>query len=359
MTKIIAFYLPQFHSIPENDKWWGDGFTDWVNVKKANPLFNGHYQPRVPYLDNYYSLADVDTLHWQAKLMKDYGIDGLCFYHYWFGGVHLLGKPLSLLLENKNLDMNFCLSWANEPWSRTWDGRDKEVLMSQSYGGRADWLEHFHYLLKAFKDQRYIIVNGKPMLIIYRPSSISCLNEMLSYWNELAVQHGFDGLHIVGMNTSFNNHYDNHYFSASVDFEPMYTTAHDLGLPRRIMRSALIRLRRLANFFNAMIPEDSIKYTDIWSRILKRKITKGRYLGAFVDWDNSARKKERSLVVTGTSPELFLSFFEQQYARAVECEVDFLFVNAWNEWAEGTYLEPDSKYGFKYLESIKKAKDSI
>lgn len=358
MTKILAFYLPQFHPIPENDKWWGAGFTEWTNVKKASALFKNHNQPRVPYNKNYYLLNEKNTLMWQADAMLNYGVDGMCFYHYWFNGKQLLQTPLSILLANSDINMPFCLSWANEPWTRAWDGGDKEVLMAQEYGDEADWKTHFEYLLTAFRDPRYILVDGKPMFIIYRAANISCLAPMLAYWRVLAVEQGLPGIHFVMMNTVFKDPYTSKGFDAELDFEPMYTIGHHLqGIPR-YLRSLAIRGRRFLNHcvLSQKQPEDQISYRTIWKRILARPLRQGCYAGAFVDWDNTPRKAERGLVMHGVSPEEFAKFFLQQYQRCCQKNIPFLFINAWNEWAEGTYLEPDSQHGYGYLDVIKRAK---
>lgn len=360
MTKVISFYLPQFHAIPENDAWWGPGFTEWTNVKKAKSLFSGHHQPRVPLNDNYYRLDQVETLRWQAQLMQEYAIDGLCFYHYWFNGQQLLQKPLELLLANPDIPMPFCLSWANEPWTRAWDGGDKEVLMPQHYGEEADWIAHFTYLKQAFIDPRYLTVDGKPMLIIYRAASIPCLNDMLACWQQQALAAGLPGLHLVMMNTVFKDPYVASGIAASLDFEPMHTLGHHLkGVPR-YWRSLRIRGRRLFNgcFPGHQRPEDQVSYAKIWRRILARPLRADNYPGAFVDWDNTPRKAGRGLVVHGATPAAFSHFFQQQYRRCVQQKVPFMFINAWNEWAEGTYLEPDARHGDAYLAAIRHAKQA-
>jgi len=192
--KIIAFYLPQFHNIPENDEWWGDGFTEWTNVKGAKPIYRGQQQPKVPLNKNYYNLLDDNVKIWQARLAKKYGIYGFCYYHYWFNGKMLLQKPMEQMLKNSCVDIPFCICWANEPWTKAWVAEDRKVLIPQKYGERKEWKEHFEYLVPFFKDQRYIRIDDKPVIIIYRPKVISCVREMMQYWKELAVESGLNGL---------------------------------------------------------------------------------------------------------------------------------------------------------------------
>ena len=221
--KIIAFYLPQFHDIPENDEWWGKGFTEWVNVKKARPLYKGHEQPRIPLNNNYYNLLDDKVKIWQAKLAKEYGVYGFCYYHYWFGGKLLLEKPMEQMLENPNIDIPFCISWANEPWTKAWVN-EKKVLIPQFYGGKKEWKEHFDYLLKFFKDSRYIKEDGKPLLVIYRAEVIEHLNEMLDYWSELAKKNGFKGMVYAYQNITFDliPNKDDSRFTYNIEFQPSY-----------------------------------------------------------------------------------------------------------------------------------------
>lgn len=196
-TKVIPFYLPQFHTIPENDEWWGKGFTEWTNVKSAKAYRKDQSQPRIPLNNNYYDLSKIETLKWQANLARKYGIYGFCFYHYWFNGKLLLEKPSQNLLANKDIELRFCFSWANEPWARTWDGKNREVLMPQEYGGENEWKKHFEYLLPFFKDNRYIRVNGKPMFLIYKSASIAKCEDMMLYWQKLAKDAGLTGIHFV------------------------------------------------------------------------------------------------------------------------------------------------------------------
>ena len=196
LPKILAFVLPQFHRVPENDAWWGEGFTEWTNVKRAKPIMRGHYQPRVPAGGRYYDLTDPDVQRWQAELARAHGLDGFCYYHYWFGGKRLLERPVNLLIERGEPDFPFCLAWANEPWTRAWDGGDSEILMPQTYGLQEDWETHFLDLLRAFKDPRYIRLDGKPVFLIYRSASIPHCNEMIACWRQMALNAGLPGLHL-------------------------------------------------------------------------------------------------------------------------------------------------------------------
>ena len=212
--KVLAMYLPQFHRVKENDEWWGEGFTDWTTVKQAKPLFEGHNQPHVPSDENYYDLLDKNTMRWQTSLMKKYGIDGMCMYHYWFeDGRKILEKPVENLLNWKEIDMPFCLCWANETWARSWSGLQnvnvwadtcepdkktgKKILLKQRYGNYKDWKEHFEYLLPFFRDDRYIKVDGKPVFVFYKAECIPCFEDMVEAWQQLAIESGINGIYII------------------------------------------------------------------------------------------------------------------------------------------------------------------
>jgi lipopolysaccharide biosynthesis protein len=359
--KVIAFHLPQFHRIPENDLWWGEGFTEWTNVKKARPLYRGHYQPRVPAQGRYYDLLDPEIQNWQAELARNHGVYGFCYYHYWFNGKRLLERPVESLLERGKPEFPFCLAWANEPWTRAWDGGDREILMAQTYGGPPEWRRHIEYLLSAFKDPRYIRVHGKPMLLIYRSSSIHQLQPMLNVWNEEARKAGIPGIHLVGMATQFGTDSRMHLFDAFADFEPLLTIIRYLRRTTRRNERLLSKLTRLSwrLFGRAGRTPVSYDYSTVWRAIEKRDIFPHHYPGAFVDWDNSPRRGVyNSLVMRNFSKEAFALGIEAQIRKARRAEVDFLFINAWNEWAEGTYLEPDEARGLFFLEAIRKALDS-
>jgi lipopolysaccharide biosynthesis protein len=356
--KILAFVLPQFHTIPENDAWWGTGFTEWTNVRKARPLFPGHNQPRVPAEGRYYNLLDPATQDWQASLARRHGIHGFCYYHYWFAGKRLLEKPVELLLERGKPDFPFCLAWANEPWTRAWDGGDREVLMPQEYGDEADWHRHFECLLRTFRDPRYIRVDGKPMMLIYRSASIGPAEPMLRLWRQLAERAGLPGLHIVSMLTAFPPDPRPALFDAFADFEPAFTQVQRRGFWWRKRERFYRKYRKwsLRLFGRANGPPSSYDYGSVWRAIAAREIRPNTYPGAFVDWDNTPRRGlERGIVMRNFNARVFASAFREQLRKAAQAESPFLFINAWNEWAEGAYLEPDEARGLFFLETIRDA----
>ena len=364
--KIIAFYLPQYHEIPENNKWWGKGFTEWVNVKKAHPLFEGHYQPRVPLNKNYYNLLDEEVQKWQVSLAKKYGIYGFCFYHYWFDGHLLLEKPVEQWLKNRDLDLPFCICWANENWTQAWVSKESTVLIAQKYGDKEMWRRHFEYLLPYFKDTRYIKENGRPLMVIYRPEIIPCKNEMIDYWNELAIQNGLPGLIFayqhVGLDRESNK--DDSRFKYNIEYQPQYAT-YDLTKNRwkGIKKIRRTILKVLENYFcidlRGVRPGGLIKgkYEDVWNAILTHRPENQKCIpGAFVDWDNTPRKGEKGSVWHGAAPEKFHKYLSIQIKRARDIyQKDMMFMFAWNEWGESGYLEPDEKFKYGYLEALKAA----
>lgn len=373
--KIIAFYLPQFHNIPENDEWWGDGFTEWVNVKAAKPLFEGHQQPKVPLNDNYYNLLDDNVKIWQAKIAKEYGVYGFCYYHYWFSGKMLLEKPMEQMLKNKAVDIPFCISWANETWTKAWVNDEKKVLILQKYGEKDEWKQHFDYLLPFFKDDRYIKENNKPLFIIYRPEVVECLNEMLDYWNQLAIENGFDGMCFAyqTINMDITNGSDTSRFDYDIEFQPSYARFDMSNQKSKLAVLKKIR-RNVAKWFEKKFGIDLLRYTspmmarkllhtngidysEAWETILARKPISNKCIpGAFAAWDNTPRHKERGWVYTNNTPEIFEKYLEKQIVRARDVyHKDMIFMYAWNEWAEGGYLEPDEEHGYAYLDAIRTA----
>jgi hypothetical protein len=360
--KLIAFYLPQYHPIPENDRWWGEGFTDWVNVAKARPLFHGHHQPRVPHAHlGYYNPLDAGTLEFQAKIAREHGVHGFCFYHYWFNGKLLLERPLQLLMSRLDIDLPYCVCWANEPWTRAWDGKEKDVLMPQSYGGEQEWAEHFNYLLPAFRDPRAIRVGGMPLLLVYRIASIPNVNAMLRYWRKLAVEAGLPGLHVVSMLTGFtrNGELANMEVDAACEFLPNYILrpkATDFLGPGLKIGLHMRTLKKYTRMLDHLVTK--VDYDAAWRRALGiRKTRPIQYRGAFVSWDNSPRKGTRGMILAKSEPKRYEHWLARQLARAVADpnQEPLVFINAWNEWAEGAYLEPDEKNGYAYLEATRKA----
>lgn len=371
--KIIPLYLPQFHTIPENDEWWGKGFTEWVNVKGAKPLFPGHNQPRVPLNNNYYDLSDVETLKWQCKLAKDYGIYGFCMYHYWFNGKLLLEKPMEMLLAHPEIDIRYCISWANHDWSDGWKASDRKpkILISHNFNDEEDWGNHFNYMLQFFKDPRYMKENNKPLMVIYIPNLISKLEKMLALWTRMAKENGFDGLTYIFQSAA--SHFDNSWrkdlFDYGVEMNPGYANTffqekRNRGLfPQLIKYSHEIKrilgIKRSLNFLTSKKPASvgHLNYDEVWEKVLKLRPAKGKpkmIPCAFTDWDNTPRHKERGSVYDGVAVEKFRIYFKRLIENTKKYyDTDMIFVFAWNEWAEGGYLEPDEKYGYGFLETIR------
>ena len=356
--KLIAFHLPQFHSFPENDEWWGEGFTEWDNVKKAVSLFKGHVQPKIPKDQQYYSMLDVNILKKQTELSQVYGIDGFCYYHYWFNGKLLMERPLELLLQHEEIGQDFCLCWANEPWTRSWDGKSGTVLIAQDYGKQDDWERHFQYLLSFFQDPRYIKVEGSPVLLIYRTNNIPVLDEMLTYWKIRCRECGFEGMYIIEEKNYYQRKAASRISDAVMDFEPMFT----LKYGRNIFQKIVWRLYSewLDRKYHTSVRFYS--YDLIWKLIIKRKQAKGKnkcIRSAFVDWDNTPRRKGKGIVFRGGSPEKFEKYLTELVRISCLENQKFLFINAWNEWAEGAYLEPDESNGCAYLEAVAHARKKI
>ena len=368
--KIIPLYLPQFHTIPENDEWWGKGFTEWVNVREAKPLFEGHNQPRVPLNNNYYDLSDIETLKWQCRIAKEYGIYGFCMYHYWFNGHLLLEKPMEMLLAHPEIDIKYCISWANHDWTDAWkaSNRQPKVLIAHNFDDEKDWVDHFNYLLPFFKDPRYMTENNKPLMVIYIPNIIRKLKKMLDVWSQMARDNGFDGLTFIYQSaaSSFDNSWDHSLFDYGVEMNPGY-----VGLANRQKNSSFFpklmkyshEIKRFLHIRRSLLPQKKITevskadYDYTWQRILElRPISNAPKMipCAFTDWDNTPRHKERGYLFQGVSPYKFKSYFKQLIDNTKNFyDTDMIFVFAWNEWAEGGYLEPDEKNGFAFLEAIK------
>ena len=358
--KIIAFYLPQFHEIPENNQWWGKGFTEWTNTRKATPLFKNHYQPHTPLNNNYYNLLDDGVLEKQIDIAKKYGVDAFCFYHYWFkGGKKLLEKPLEYVLANKSLDFPFCICWANESWSRRWDGSNKEILIEQDYDDDENWKNHFYYLKQFFEDERYIKIDGHPVMLIYKPQEIPELSKKLSVWNFLAKQHGFGRIIFISQYPQVNKEIER-LFDYNIEFEPEYTATEIRNHKFRFLFKnplALFSMLYSKLFLTLKIRHYKKLSYKRFSNISSKRIIAANHLpGLFTSWDNTPRRKNGGIVYHGSSPMLFKRYASIQISKAKSNNCPFVFVNAWNEWAEGAHLEPDDKYGYDYLEALFEAK---
>lgn len=364
--KIIPVYLPQFHTIPENDEWWGKGFTEWVNVKNGEPLFEGHNQPRIPLNRNYYDLSEVETLKWQCKIAKEHGIYGFCMYHYWFNGHLLLEKPMEMLLAHPEININYCISWANHDWTDAWKATDRrpKTLIAHNFDDEQDWVEHFNYMLPFLKDPRYINENNKPYMIIYVPNLIGKLDKMLDVWTQMAKENGFDGLTYIyqAAMACFDKGWNRTKFDYGMQFHPGYVREYRNVNRINAMWFVTKHLKPIQKLVHKI--KDGIvnkdphvrcqSYDKTWMEILNlRPYDKKTIPSAFVDWDNTARMKQRGLVYTGANPETFKKYFKQLVINTRKYyHQDKIFVFAWNEWAEGGYLEPDEKYGYGYLNAI-------
>lgn len=358
--KVIAHYLPQFHEVPENNNWWGTGYTEWTALKNAKPLFSNHYQQRIPMANNYYDLLDIKVMEWQAEIAKAYGIYGFCFWHYWFNNKLILEKPSQNMLNSGLPKIPFCFAWANEPWTRTWYGQENTLLMDQKYGGKGDWKRHFDYLKAYFRDSRYIKIDGKPILLILNSKHINLCNEMLDYFQELSVKDGFSGIYFVQILSRYPMDKRRLSFEAQMCFEPGYTITHKMPPLWRNIRKTKALSKRIIN--KSILPfnfvENIIDYNEVYKNIINRKDTGSLkvFPGSFTDWDNTPRRQYSSTVYKNSTPDNFGKHFEALVKKHTTSDKsDYIFINAWNEWAEGAYLEPDEKYKFGYLESLKKA----
>lgn len=348
-VKAIAFYLPQFHAIPENDKWWGKGFTEWTNTKRAYPMFKGHFQPRIPHSDlGYYNLVeDKDIQLKQAKLAKKYNIYGFCYYYYWFNGKRLLEKPLDQVLNNKTIDLPFCICWANENWSRRWDGLESEVLMAQTHDDNTD--EKFiKDVIPILKDDRYIRIGGAPLLIIYRADLFKNMKKTVDKWREICKSEGIPEIHLSFVQSFGLKDPIPYGGDSAIEFPP-----HNINT-----KIITTEVDGLAAGFSGNIY--SYSYLANTAVNVKESGYK-QYRGCMLQWDNTARKMDKAHIFHEFSIKDYMKWLYKccEYTRYINRGEDrFVFINAWNEWAEGTYLEPDSKNGYLYLDSTSKIMNS-
>lgn len=345
--RLIAFHLPQFHAFPENDAWWGKGFTEWDNVKLGRPLFDEHYQPHVPAEDlGYYNLLDVETLRRQAELARSHGVYGFCFYYYWFDRKRLLEKPVDLLLANPDIDLPFCLCWANENWTRRWDGGDKEILIAQSYSPELS--EKFaEDLIPYFSDPRYIRVEGKPVLLVYRSDIIPDLQTTLETWRQTWRDAGIGEAYLVGVESFKFFSPSEAGFDANCEFLP-----HQVDFSVLAPEGPLTHPRQHIQSIG-----DYEKLADLWSS--RPRAEYKRFRGLVPSWDNSARRRKGgATMLVNASPAAYKDWLGTTLRKTLEeFEGDerLVFINAWNEWGEGCHLEPDVRHGLAYLEATREA----
>jgi lipopolysaccharide biosynthesis protein len=380
-VRYIAFYLPQYHPIPENDEWWGKGFTEWLNVAKAKPLFKGHFQPRIPTDLGFYDLRLPEVREEQANLAKYAGIEGFCYWHYWFGnGKRLLELPFNQVVESGKPDYPFCLCWANHTWSnKTWLNSKKavqeQVLVEQQYLGDQDYIDHFNALLPAFQDKRYITVDGKPLFVVYNPIDIPDMDRFICLWRELAIQNGLKGIHFVGRtnNAAFRNAGEQgkgKYKLPTVDnaaefynsiLEMGFDAVNSVGRLRAEIlskgRYGQVVKRVLKKFLDVdvlnLFDQSSINNhlfapEDEWDNV---------YPTIYPNWDRSPRGGKSATIWTNSTPDEFKKILEksEKLSSSKNDEHKIVFIQAWNEWGEGNYMEPDLQYGRGYIEKMHEA----
>jgi lipopolysaccharide biosynthesis protein len=347
--RVIAFYLPQFHPIPENDEWWGKGFTEWTNTAKAKPLFPGHYQPHVPADLGFYDLRVPETRIAQAEMAREYGIEAFCYYHYWFAGKRLLERPFNEVLESRKPDFPFCLCWANQTWTGIWHGSLDRILIKQTYPGYDDYLRHFDFLLKAFSDKRYVTVDGKPLFLIYQPNEIPDLESVTDLWRNQAAKAGLNGIYLVGF--SWNSSWIPEEDGLDASIVQRLPPVMQIWVSRRTPIKWLIR-----KYHMKMGRPTVYSYEDIMPTLISDDMShKKVYPCVIPNWDNTPRSGKNGLVLHGSNPELFRKHFQKALKNVKDMppEQKIIFIKSWNEWAEGNHLEPDIRFGKGYLQVIK------
>lgn len=374
-ARVIAFYLPQFHPTPENDLWWGKGFTEWTNVAKAKPSFKGHVQPKIPTELGFYDLRLPEARQAQADLAKRFGVEGFCYWHYWFGkGKRLLDRPFREVLESGKPDFPFCLGWANHSWSnKTWQKNEAfqkdTMFMEQTYGDIEDYTKHFYTVLKAFKDSRYITVDGKPLFFIFDPQSVPDLERFIELWRKLASENGLKGIHFVGKVASvgkFDQGVMHDYLSdAKKNYDASLSRGLDAVNSVNLRRAEMLAVGKYAKMLDRLInrvfPGGKVEKYD-YKKVIDNLFTdedrlENIYPTIIPRWDKTPRVGKRAYVYTNSTPELF----EQSVKQAVELikakkpEHRIIFLQAWNEWGEGNFMEPDLEFGRGYLEALYRA----
>jgi len=347
--KLIAFYLPQFHTFPENDEWWGKGFTEWTNVRRAKPMFPGHVQPEEPHEDiGWYTLDNPEVLRKQAELARHYGIYGFCFHHYWFSGKRLMEKPVDMFLSDPSIELPFCLNWANENWTRRWDGQEQEVLIAQQHSpedNKAFMLD----MLRYFKDPRYIRIDGRPILLIYRVDMIPDIRRTIKIWNDVCTGNNENTPYLVMCQTFGNYDPANYEFDAGVQFTP-HTPWHMINNHFSFGKINLKNKKHNGNIYN---------YVDLATSSINGLSEKFINFPCIVpSWDNTPRRMGSSTIFAFSTPSLYENWLYDActfISKSVRDTHKMVFINAWNEWAEGAHLEPSKNFGYAYLNATQRA----
>ncbi|MEY4983573.1 MAG: hypothetical protein RIR62_1839 [Pseudomonadota bacterium] len=342
-VKAIAYFLTQFHPVPENDAWWGKGFTEWTNATRAQPLYKGHYQPHLPSDLGFYDLRLKETRHEQIALAKQYGIHGFCYYYYWFSGKRILEQPLEAMFDDPDTDFPYCLCWANENWTRRWDAGSTEILLEQKYE-EGDDLRFIQSVEKFLRDPRYIRYDGKPLLIVYRPQHMRDAKAAVAVWRDYCRKVGIGEIHVATALTHGNFTYRQFGYDGSVEFPP-----HNVNAPNLSHELAF------HDAFFGYCPD----YSAIAEQYLGHRYG-GETVGfraVFPSWDNTARLGPRATTILNGTPENYEYWLKRaidQTRKDFPGKDSFVFINAWNEWAEGAHLEPDQKYGHRFLEATQR-----
>lgn len=370
IPKILANYLPQYHAIPENSQWWGDGYTDWTAVRSAAPVISGQVQPRVPLDNKYRMLDDIESIKWQVSLAQQYGVYGFAIYHYWFSSsMQLLQTPAELIRDNQDIDIHYMFIWDNCSWKRTWSGvkggndwapsfdsgpknehEESGVLAELVYGSEHDWEFHFNYLLTHFKDDRYIKVDGKPLFAFLKPrNDFQTICKMVKYWDLLAKKNGYPGVCCLTLDNCLNR-------LSSCELKNRFR--YYPRSPQNIYELASEELNKRLNCNrNHPVVKD---YDREWNRILKSaaRAPKNTYLSGFVSFDDTPRRGNKATIYLGSSPDKFEKYFSKLLRISENRGDEYVFLSAWNEWGEGMYLEPDKLYEYGWLEAVSRARRS-
>jgi len=355
-VRLIAFYLPQYHPIPENDEWWGKGFTEWTNVVKAKPLFSSHYQPHLPADLGYYDLRVPEVRSAQAELARDYGIHGFCYYHYWFNGKRLLDRPFNEVFSSGEPDFPYCLCWANENWTRRWDGQDNEILVNQTYSQEDD-LNHIRSLIPIFADPRYIKIDGKPVFLVYRVNDLPEPRLTAERWRREVRKAGFPGIYLCSVLSLHTLRFDPNSvgFDAVVDFPPNSTKKHNRYMP--LTSRLKMRIKRIKS--DPFIAHRVFDYQ--WFAEKMAALSNAPYKifpAVMPGWDNTPRRQVGGTIFINSNPTIYGKWLRSDISRVKSRyvgEEQLVFINAWNEWAEGNHLEPDQRWGHSYLQETYQA----